>query len=50
MDPGQDRALSVEDRDLIFSKLNKLFEKIDSMDVPQTVFVRSRAGLGYDGS
>ena len=50
VDPGQDRALYVEDRDLIFSKLNKLSEKIDSMAVPQTVFVRSRAGLGYDGS
>ena len=50
VDPGQDRALCVEDRDLIFSKLNKLSEKIDSMAVPQTVFVRSRAGLGYDGS
>ena len=42
-----DRPLTVKDRDLIFTSLNKFSEKLDQMSTKQTTFVKSRAGLGY---
>ena len=46
----QDQDLEVKDRDLIFTRLDKLSKKLDSMSVNQIVFGRSRAGLGYEDS
>ncbi len=43
----KDRDLFSKDRDLILTKLNELSDKIDSITPNQTVFVPSRAGLGY---
>ena len=42
-----DRPLTVKDRDLIFTSLNKVSEKLDQMSTKQTTFVKSRAGLGF---